>query len=132
MIITDKELYKIVLITTIIGVIGLIISSGYIETKNLKINQITTNNINEKISVEGIISEVKFSKTSNTCFLTLNDGSGKISVIIFESGLKGFEDSNIDINQFKNKKVKLTGTVTQYNNDLELTLDDVNDLEIIN
>lgn len=65
-------------------------------------------------------------------FLTLNDGSGKISVIIFESGLKGFEDSNIDINQFKNKKVKLTGTVTQYNNDLELTLDDVNDLEIIN
>ena len=45
MIITDKELYKIVLITTIIGVIGLIISSGYIETKNLEINQITTNNI---------------------------------------------------------------------------------------
>ena len=132
MIITDKKIYKIALITTIIGVIGLIISSGYIETKNLDIKQITTNNINEKISVKGVISEVKFSKTSNTCFLTLNDGGGKISVIIFESGLRDFEDSNIDINQFKNKKVKLTGTVTQYNNDLELTLDDVNDLEIIN
>lgn len=131
MILSDKEIYKIALITTIIGVIGLIISSSYIETKELTIEEITSNNINEKISVNGVISEVKFSKNSNTCFLTLYDGSGKINIIVFESGLTDFEDHNIDINQFKNKKVKVTGTVTQYNNELELTIDDVNGLEII-
>ncbi len=131
MILSDKEIYKIALITTIIGVIGLIISSSYIETKELEIEEITSNNINEKISVKGVISEVKFSKNSNTCFLTLYDGSGKINIIVFESGLKDFEDYDININQFKNKKVKVTGTVTQYNNELELTIDDVNGLEII-
>ncbi len=131
MILSDKEIYKIALITTIIGVIGLVISSGYIEAKNLDIDQITTNNINEKITVSGIISEVKFSKNSATCFLTLNDGTGKISIIVFESGLRDFEDKGIDINQFKNRKVRLSGTVTQYNNELEMTLDDVNSIEII-
>lgn len=131
MILGDKEIYKIALITTIIGVIGLIISSSYIETKELTIEEITSNNINEKISVNGTISEIKYSKNSNTCFLTLYDGSGKINIIVFESGLTDFEDHNIDINQFKNKKVKVTGTVTQYNNELELTIDDVNGLEII-
>ncbi len=131
MILSDKEIYKIALITTIIGVIGLIISSSYIETKELTIEEITSNNINEKISVNGTISEIKYSKNSNTCFLTLYDGSGKINIIVFESGLTDFEDHNIDINQFKNKKVKVTGTVTQYNNELEITIDDVNGLEII-
>ncbi|WP_461462083.1 exodeoxyribonuclease VII large subunit [Methanobrevibacter sp.] len=131
MILGDKEIYKIALITTIIGVIGLIISSSYIETKELTIEEITSNNINEKISVNGTISEIKYSKNSNTCFLTLYDGSGKLNIIVFESGLTDFEDHNIDINQFKNKKVKVTGTVTQYNNELELTIDDVNGLEII-
>lgn len=131
MILGDKEIYKIALITTIIGVIGLLISSSYIETKELTIEEITSNNINEKISVNGTISEIKYSKNSNTCFLTLYDGSGKLNIIVFESGLTDFEDHNIDINQFKNKKVKVTGTVTQYNNELELTIDDVNGLEII-
>ncbi|WP_295722650.1 OB-fold nucleic acid binding domain-containing protein [uncultured Methanobrevibacter sp.] len=131
MILGDKEIYKIALITTIIGVIGLIISSSYIETKELEIGEITSNNINEKISVNGVISEIKFSKNTDTCFLTLYDGSGKINIIVFESGLKDFEDHNININQFKNRKVKVTGTVTQYNNELELTIDDINGLEII-
>ncbi|MGN0092878.1 MAG: exodeoxyribonuclease VII large subunit [Methanobrevibacter sp.] len=129
MIITDKDIYEIALITTIIGIVGLILTSGFIEPKELSINQITSSNINEKIVIHGTISSIKYSKNSKTCFISLNDKTGRINLILFESGLDDFNNHNIDINQFKNRNVKVTGTVTQYKNELELSLEDSNSIK---
>ncbi|OWT33275.1 RNA-binding protein [Methanobrevibacter sp. 87.7] len=124
MIINDKTIYKIALITSIVGISILIVSSAWVEPKEMKIKDITSNNINEKITIHGVITKIDYSSSSKTCFLSLNDGTGKIQVIIFQSGLENFETQDIDISSFKNRNVKLTGTVSEYNNQLEITLDD--------
>ena len=129
MIITDKDIYKIALITTIIGIVGLILTSGFIEPKELSVNQITSNNTNEKIVIHGTISSIKYSKNSKTCFISLSYKTGRINLILFESGLDDFNNHNININQFNNRNVKVTGTVTQYKNELELSLEDSNSIK---
>lgn len=124
MIINDKTIYKIALITSIIGISILIVSSAWVEPKEMRIKEITSNNINEKITIHGVITEIDYSSSGKTCFLNLNDGTGKIKVIIFQSGLENFETEGINISDFKNRNVKITGTVSEYNNKLEITLDD--------
>lgn len=130
MIIRDQDIYKIALITSIIGISLLIISSVWVEPKEILIKDISSDNINEKIIVQGIITDIKKASKSETYFLNLNDGTEKITLIIFESALEDFEKQGIDIYAFKNKKVKVTGTVTEYNNQLELNLEDSKSLKI--
>lgn len=129
--ITDDKLLKIALITSLIGLIGLIIFTPSIEVKKVEIQDINRGMIDEEVSIEGVVSDVKSSASKSSYFLTVNDGTGQMSLIIFESQLAQLEDNGIDIESYKGKNVNVAGTVTQYNSQLELILSSGDDIKMV-
>ena len=129
--ITDDKLLKIALITSLIGLIGLIIFTPSIEVKKVEIQDINRGMIDEEVSIEGVVSDVKSSASKSSYFLTVNDGTDQMSLIIFESQLAQLEDNGIDIESYKGKKVNVVGTVTQYNSQLELILSGGDDIKMV-
>lgn len=130
--ITDGKIFKIALITALIGIIGMIVFAGDISPKEVAIEDIDNGMIDEKVAISGVIESVKLSSSGKSYFLTLADNTGKISIIIFESTIVEFQEEGIDISSFKNKKVKVTGTLTQYKSTMELILDNANSIKIEN
>lgn len=129
--ITDDKLLKIALITSLICLIGLIIFTPSIEVKKVEIQDINRGMIDEEVSIEGVVSDVKSSASKSSYFLTVNDGTDQMSLIIFESQLAQLEDNGIDIESYKGKKVNVVGTVTQYNSQLELILSSGDDIKMV-
>ena len=59
-------------------------------------------------------------------------GEAQIPLIIFESQVSEIQSRNLDIEDFKDRKVQVVGTITEYNSDLELILSNGDSLRIIN
>lgn len=129
--ITDDKLLKIALITSLIGIIGLIIFTPTIEVKEVKIENIDKGMVDEELSIVGIVEEIKSSASGSTYFLKVNDGTGLITIIAFNSIISEMEDSNLSIEMFKDKKVKIIGKVTEYNSNMELILSNSNSITIV-
>lgn len=129
--ITDDKLLKIALITSLIGLIGLIIFTPSIEVKKVEIQDINRGMIDEEVSIDCVVSDVKSSASKSSYFLTINDGTGQMSLIIFESQLAQLEDNGIDVESYKGKKVNVAGTVTEYNSQLELILSSGDAIKIV-
>lgn len=129
--ITDDKLLKIALITSLIGLIGLIIFTPSIEVKKVEIQDINRGMIDEEVRIDCVVSDVKASASKSSYFLTINDGTGQMSLIIFESQLAQLKDNGIDIESYKGKKVSVAGTVTEYNSQLELILSSGDAIKIV-
>ena len=130
--ITDDKLLKIALITALIGIVGLIIFTPTVEVKKVDIKDITRSMIDEKVCIDGVITDIAESSSKTNYFLTINDGERQITLIIFEKQAAEIQTRNLDIEDFKNRKVQVVGTVTQYNSELELILSSGDSLRIIN
>ena len=99
--ITDEKIFKLALVTSLVGMMGMLFFASYIEPKEIVVNEITRNNIGETVAVTGVIDSIKMSSSGKSCFLELNDGTGKINVIIFESTLVELQDAGNDLESFK-------------------------------
>ncbi|WP_296883157.1 OB-fold nucleic acid binding domain-containing protein [uncultured Methanobrevibacter sp.] len=130
--ITDDKLLRIALITSLIGIIGLLIFTPTIEVKKVKIKDIDRGMIDEEVNIECVVADIASSKSKSSYFLTINDGTGQMPLIIFENQLAEIQSNNIDINDFKGKKVEVTGKITEYNSDLEMILSSGDSLKIVN
>lgn len=130
--ITDEKLLRIALITALIGIIGLILFTPSIEVKKVDIKDITRSMIDEKVSIQGVITDIAQSSSKTNYFLTISDGKAKITLIIFEKQVSEITSRNLDIKDFENNKVEVVGTITEYKNDLELILSSGDSLRIIN
>ncbi len=129
--ITDDKLLKIALITSLIGIIGLIIFTPTIEVKEIAIKDINRGMIDEEVKITGVITDVAQSSSKTSYFLNINDGEAQISLIIFENQVAEIQGRNLDIEDFKNRRVHVVGTITEYNSDLELILSSGDSLRII-
>ena len=67
----------------------------------------------------------------HTYFLEIMDNSGKMNVVIFDKEAENIEKNNIRINNLIKRRIKVLGTVTEYNGSLELILKDSKSLIII-
>lgn len=130
--ITDDKLLKIALVTALIGIIGLIIFTPTVEVKKVDIKDITRAMIDEKVCIDGVITDVSQSSSRTSYFLTINDGESQIQLIVFEKQVAEIQTRNLDIEDFKNRKVEVIGTISEYKSDLELILSSGDSLRIIN
>lgn len=130
--ITDDKLLKIALVTSLIGLIGLIMFTPSIEVKEVKIKDISRGMIDEEVSIDCVVSDVKSSKSGSSYFLTINDGTCQMPLVIFESQVSQMQTNNMDIQDFKNKKVNVVGKITEYNNEMEIVLSSGDSLKILN
>lgn len=129
--ITDDKLLRIAVITSLIGIIGLIAFTPTIEVKEVDIKDINRGMIDEEVSIKGVITDVAQSSSKTSYFLTINDGDAQIQLIIFESQVAEIQSRNLDIEDFKNHKVQVVGTITQYNSEMELILSKGDSLRMI-
>ena len=130
--ITDEKLLRIALITSLIGIIGLIVFTPSIEVKKLDIEDITRAMIDEKVCIKGVITDISQSSSKTSYFLTISDGDGQITLIVFEKQVAEIQSRNMDIDDFKNRKVEVVGTITEYKSNLELILSSGDSLRIVN
>lgn len=130
--ITDDKLLKIALITSLIGIIGLLIFTPSIEVKKVKIEDIDRGMIDEEVWIDCVITDIASSSSKSSYFLTINDGTGQMSLIIFEKQLAELQTNNFDISDFKDKKVEVIGKITEYNSELEIILSNGEGLKITN
>ena len=130
--ITDEKLLKIALVTALIGIIGLIVFTPSIEVKKVEINDINRGIIDEKVCIDGVITDIAESSSKTNYFLTINDGQSQITLIIFEKQVAEIQSRNLDIEDFKNRKVEVTGTITEYKSNLELILSSGDSLRLMN
>lgn len=128
--ITDDKLLRIALVTSLIGIIGLLIFTPTIEVKKVKIEDITRAMIDEEVCIDCVITDISQSSTKSSYFLTINDGTGKMSLIVFEKQAAEIQSNNFDIEDFKDRKVEVTGKITEYNSELELILSSGDGLKI--
>ena len=129
--ITDDKLLRIALLTALIGIIGLIIFAPTVEVKKVAIKDITRAMIDEKVCVDGVITDIAESSSKTNYFLTINDGESQIPLIIFEKQVAEIQTRNFDIEDFKNRKVEVIGTITEYKSNLEIILSSGDSLRII-
>lgn len=129
--ITDDKLLRIALITSLIGIIGLIIFTPTIEVKKVEIKDITRGMIDEEVKISCVVQDVSQSSSKSSYFLTINDGTGQMPLIIFKSQAAEIQSNNFDINDFKDKKVEVVGKITEYNSQLELILSSGDCLKIV-
>lgn len=83
--ITDAKLLRIALITSLIGIIGLIVFTPTIEVKEVEIKDIDRGMIDEEVRIDCVIQDIAQSKSKSSYFLTINDGTGQMTLVIFES-----------------------------------------------
>ncbi|WP_298519616.1 OB-fold nucleic acid binding domain-containing protein [uncultured Methanobrevibacter sp.] len=129
--ITDEKLLKIALVTSLIGIIGLIIFTPTIEVKEIDIKDINRGMIDEEVKIDGVIHDISQSKSKSSYFLTINDGTGQMQLIIFKTQAAELQENHLDITDFKNRKVEVVGKITEYKSQLELILSSKDSLKII-
>lgn len=130
--ITDDKLLRIALVTSLIGIIGLLIFTPSIEVKKVKIEDIDRGMIDEEVCIDCVITDIASSASKSSYFLTINDGTGQMSLVIFEKQAAEMQSNNFDIEDFKNRKVEVTGKITEYNSELEIILSSGDGLKITN
>lgn len=130
--ITDDKLLKIALVTSLIGLIGLIMFTPSIEVKEVKIKDIDRGMIDEEVSINCVVSDIKSSKSGSSYFLTISDGTGQMPLVIFESQAAQMQTNNLDIKDFKDKKVNVVGKIIEYNNEMEIVLSSGDSMRILN
>lgn len=118
----DKEIFKITLTTTILGLIGLIILSGYVNPEELSVNEIDKSKIDNQVKVTGIIENYTITKTG-TMIVTLDDGSDVIKVVIFPS-------TSLNTTLYNGMNITVTAKVVEYNGEMELIIEKSKNLEI--
>lgn len=127
----DHQIFQIALLTTALGLAGMILLSGVILPQEFKVKDINKNQVGEEVSLDGLIRSIETHK-NNVHILSVIDESGEIKVVIFGPLADEFARQGIDLNLFENKHAKITGIVKEYKGSMELIVDDTRSIKIVN
>lgn len=109
-----STLLKISLIITLSGIFFLTLLTFILEPKLITINNITQNQLNQQIKIQGIITNINTYKDSNFQVLTIKDKNNSIQITI-----------NKITNLKHNQLITITGKVTEYKNTLQIQADKI-------
>lgn len=118
----DKTIFKITLITTIVGLVGIILTTGLVNPEHLTIDKIDKSKIDNQVEITAVVSNIKTTDTQTT-IITLTDNTGLITAVIFSK-----LDNLLNIKD----NVTIVGRVTEYNGQLELIIDDQTNIKMNN
>ena len=127
----DKKIFKLALFTTILGLVGMMLSASYITPQEVQIKDMNRGMLDKEVSVEGLVTGVSQSQKGGTYFLEVMDGTGKTKVVIFESAASEIQKTSVKIENFNKRRVKIVGKVTEYHGSLEVVLKDACSLKIL-
>jgi len=108
----ETKLFKLALITSLIGLLILIIIAEKITLPNSSITETKGLPIDSYAKVQGKITNII--ETPGLLILELQDNSDNIKVIVFKP---------IDVNLTKDQNIEVEGRVTQYKDEKEIQAD---------
>ncbi|MGB9979346.1 OB-fold nucleic acid binding domain-containing protein [Methanobacterium sp.] len=127
----DSQIFRIALITAVLGLAGMMLLSDKIIAQEIKIKNLNKGMLDEDVSIVGLVEKIDKSPGSDTYFLQIRDGTGKTTAVIFDSTVLDLEKNNLTPMSFVNHRVKITGNVKQYNGNIELILNDGKSIKIL-
>jgi DNA/RNA endonuclease YhcR with UshA esterase domain len=112
MIMDDVKLLKIAVVTSIIGIFALFfITDNFSSMDAVDIDEVREDMVGYPVKIKGEITS--FSENKGHRFLTVEDRSGRISVVIFSGNL-------IDVYLEEGYDVEVFGKVDEYKGKLEI------------
>jgi RecJ-like exonuclease len=120
----DEKIFKISLITTAIGLVMLLLLSGYVNPENLTIDRIDKSKIDNQIEVEAMVSKIT-TTNSGTIIISLDDGTDTINLVAFPSAELSADEVK------KGMNIRVIARVTPYHDDLELVLEENGNLAVV-
>ncbi|MFA5259486.1 MAG: hypothetical protein WC979_08660 [Candidatus Pacearchaeota archaeon] len=107
-----KPLLTISLMTSIIGILILLILSNSLEPKKISIKDISTKDLNQRIETYGTITFIKTYSEFQT--IKIKQDNYSITILI-----------NQKTNLVKNQTIEVTGKITEYKSSLEIQADKI-------
>jgi len=120
----DRQLLILSTMLGLAGFTGMIISSATLTPELIKISQIDRGMIDRKVTVEGTVSDIHESERSGIIFLRINDGTGTITAVVFESAADKIKRNGPDPCLLQGMRVKVTGRVKEYRGLLEVSVEE--------
>ena len=105
----EKMLLKISLITSIIGILILLIILDKIDISDSNISSINKDLVDKQVKIKGEIT--RLTETTGLYIINIKDNTGNIDVIVFKEEKLELEKGNI---------VEIEGQVTEYQDKLEV------------
>lgn len=103
-----REVYSICVFIALAGLTLMYFSSLYISLEQVDIEEIDRSWIGKNVKISGNVTE--FRKSSGHAFFDVNDSTGEILVVDFESSLELEQGDTVNV----------TGHVEQYEGELEV------------
>ena len=119
----DDKIFKICIVTTVLGLLAVVILSPYVNPEKLTIDMIDNSKIDNQVEITAIVEDIHTTK-GGTKIITLNDNTSKINLVIFASTVNVVE-------LHRGEKVNINAKVTQYNGQVELILEEAANLKVI-
>jgi len=114
MVMKEKTLLKIAVISSLIGVLILVYISDSLSPKEYRISNLTRDKLGEFVDVKGSISTLR--ETPGLYIITLTDETFSIPVIVFK-------EENLTIE--KGSLIDVKGNVIEYNGMLEIQAEEI-------
>ncbi|BAM70689.1 conserved hypothetical protein [Methanothermobacter sp. CaT2] len=127
----DRSLLLISLFLGLSGFIGMIISADTVTPPEVSVSSINHGMVDRKVTVEGTVEDFRESEHSGTLFLVINDGSGVITAVIFESTSAEIKKNGLDPHLLRGMKVRVTGKVNEYKGSLEIIVEEPSNLRTL-
>ncbi len=109
----NQTLLKLSFIISILGILLLLFLANTISPLKLKIKDISQQDLNQRVEIQGKIQSIKTYK-ENFQIITINDSKDKIDILI---------DNPLNIT--KNQSVVVIGRITEYKNNLQIQADKI-------
>ena len=105
----EKDLLKVSLVFSLIGILIIFILTGTLEARGYNIGDLNKDNVDDTVKVKGIITS--YGETPGLYLINLKDDTGKITVIVFK-------DEEIELQE--GLKIEIVGQVTEYQDEIEI------------
>ncbi|MCK9151927.1 DNA-binding protein [Methanobacterium alcaliphilum] len=127
----DQQIFRVALAVAMVGIVGMIVFANDISPREIKIKEMTHSMADEEVILDCFVEQVKKASGSDTYFLRVNDGTAKTTIVLFEGTAHEIEKGGLNLKLLNNRRIRATGTVTNYKGAMELVLKDQNSLKLI-
>lgn len=105
----ERDLVKVSLIFSLIGILSLFYLTYNIETEIYDISSLNKDNLEKTVRIKGIVES--YAETPGLYLITLKDDTGKITVVVFK-------DEELQLQ--KDMTLEVTGDLVEYKDGLEI------------
>ena len=109
----DKTFIKIALGWSILGLFLLILIAAFTAPPQVSVIELESN-MGKTVAAQGVIDSTSYKE--KVAFIDLRDGTGKITVVVFE---------DLPNKVYKNDEIRVKGKVSEYKGQLEIIADEI-------